>query len=81
MAPPIEYYKEDTKRQEVDYLWDGRVDRLIKKYYKQNNIEYDKKSLSVKSYKEDINLKNKIKYYIGKNIVLYKLMQIIRKLV
>lgn len=77
----IEYYKEDTKRQEVDYLWDGRVDRLIKKYYKQNNIEYDKKSLSVKSYKEDINLKNKIKYYIGKNIVLYKLMQIIRKLV
>lgn len=77
----IKFYKENESRQTIDYLWDGRIDRLIKKYYKENKISYAKKELTINAYKEKIKFADKVKYYFGKNAVLYKLVSIIRKLV
>lgn len=77
----IKFYKENESRQTIDYLWDGRIDRLIKKYYKENKIPYAKKELTINAYKEKIKFVDKVKYYFGNNAVLYKLVSIIRKLV
>lgn len=77
----VEYYKNNLSKQTIDYLWDGRIDNLIKKYYKKNKIPYEKISLTTKAYKEKLTIINKTKYYIGKNVVLYRMLSIIRKLV
>ncbi len=75
----IKFYNENPSKQIIDYLWDGRIDRLIKKYYIRNKIIYNKRILTIKAYKEKLTFRNKVQYYIGKNIVLYKMISIIRK--
>lgn len=77
----INYYQANKQAQKIDYLWDGRIDSTIRKYYNKNKVDYEKRKLSIKSYAEKLSIENKIKYYIGYNNVLYNLYKIIKKLV
>lgn len=75
----IDYYESNPKEQKVDYIWDGRIDRVIEKYYKKMKIRYDKKKLTVKGYTTKLEKKDIIYYYIGRKKILYILYKVIRK--
>ncbi len=70
----ILYFK-DSKNQLVDYIWEGRIDRVVNKYFKNNNI---KRKYSLKSNKEKITFENRMKYIIGNNEVLYSIAKRIK---
>lgn len=59
---------DNPKHQIIDYIWEGRVDRIINIYSKKHNL-YLKSDLKLN--KEKISFVNKIKYYIGRYEVLY----------
>lgn len=70
----IRYYEMDEKRRKVDYFWDGRMDYLIKKYYKYiGKRDYDVKMISNFYNRKDQNMKQKFFYYIGRYEILNKL--------
>lgn len=75
----INYYESNPKARKVDYIWDGRIDATIEKYYKKNKMKYDKNKLSAKGYKYKLNSIDKLYYYIGRNKIMYILYKLIRK--
>lgn len=77
----IKYYQNNDKARKIDYLWDGRIDSLIKKYYKEKGKQYSKEKLSIKGYNEKLKLSDKINYNIGSNKILYAGYKILKKLV
>lgn len=58
-------------RQTVDYLWEGRIDRLLHIFYIENRINYDKADCSLRGNKEKISVKGRILYGIGRYELLY----------
>jgi len=72
----IKYYNEHTEMKKVNYLWDARIDGLIDKYYKSiKKKDYDRTKLTLKSYKNKLGMKQKIKYLSARNIDLYNLLK------
>lgn len=80
----IKFYKEHDFMREIDYAWDAQMDRLIEKYNKENPDfikKFDNKSITLKSYREDIGIKNKIIYLLNRNIITQKTYNYILKLI
>ena len=77
----INYYNSNPNEKKIDYLWDGKIDRTIEKYYKKNKIRYDKDKLSLKGYNEKLSNKDKIYYTIGRNKILCYTLKILKKVV
>lgn len=72
----IKYYNEHPEMKIVNYSWDARIDGLIDKYYKSiKKKDYDKTKLTLKSYKNKLDIKQKIKYLSARNIDLYNLLK------
>ena len=72
----IKYYNEHPEMKIVNYSWDARIDALINKYYKSiKKKDYDKTKLTLKSYKNKLDIKQKIKYLSARNIDLYNLLK------
>ena len=77
----INYYKENTAMQGIDYQWDAKIDGIIDKYYKSINKKgYDKTKLSLKAYKNNLSLKQRLKYLSARNITLYNFLRKIKRL-
>ena len=76
----INYFINKPSEQQIDYVWDGRVDRTIKKFYKKNKIKFDKNILSIKGYKYKLKTIDKIYYFIGKEKIIYILFKIVRRI-
>ena len=73
----ISYYKQNQNMQQVDYMWDGQMDWLVEQYYKSiNKRDYNKKQISSSFNK---NLKQKLKYFIGRHEKIYKAFKKIKK--
>lgn len=65
----IQFYKSNVNLQQIDYIWDGKIDRLLKK------------KAQIKPYvNRNINGINRLKYYIGRYNIMYKIYCIIKKI-
>ncbi len=77
----IEYYRNNKDMQEIDYTWDARIDNLIKRYYSSiKKKDYNRKKLTIKSYKNKLTIKNRIQYFIGKHEYLYEFLIVLKKI-
>ena len=78
----INYYKENTAMQGIDYQWDAKIDGIIDKYYKSiNKKDYDKTKLSLKAYKNNLSSKQRLNYLSARNITLYNFLRKIKRLI
>lgn len=68
-------YYANPEHQLVDYIWEGKIDRIVNKYFKVNNIN---RKCSMSNNKEKISLTNKLKYLVGNNEFLYVIAKIIK---
>ena len=67
--------------QGIDYQWDAKIDGIIDKYYKSiNKKDYDKTKLNLKAYKNNLSLKQRLKYLSARNITLYNFLRKIKRL-
>lgn len=74
----IEFYNK-KEHQIVDYIWEGRIDRIIYKYSKYKHLKLEKKKYSLTGNKEYITIKNKIMYCIGRYEILYSFAKKVKK--
>lgn len=75
----IAYYKCHENERNIDYLWDGKVDRVIIYLSKQFGINVDKSCLKFFSTEAKVSLKDRIRYYIGKYRFLFKIYITIKR--
>lgn len=78
----IKYYNKHPEAQIINYSWDARIDSLIDKYYKSiKKKDYDRTKLTLKSYKNKLTTKEKLKYLSTRNINLYNLLKKVKHIV
>lgn len=66
----VDYYKKFPAERAIDYKWDGQIDRMISSYCKENGVNINKESITIKSYKK-ISIKNSLEYIICRNKILF----------
>lgn len=79
----LNYLNKHQELQKISFVMEGRLDYLCHKYYKKNNVQFDKKILSINPFKinNQINsIKDQIKYYIGRYFILFFLYNFRKKL-
>jgi len=74
----IEFYCK-KQHQIVDYIWEGRIDRIICRYSKYKHLNLEKKKYSLSGNKEHIGIKNRFMYYVGRYEILYSSAKKIKK--
>ena len=77
----IKYYRNNKDMQEIDYTWDARIDHLIERYYRSiKKKDYNRKKLTIKSYKNKLTVRNRIQYFVGKHEYLYEFLIVLKKI-
>lgn len=80
----LNYLNNYKEIQTINFLMEGRLDYLCEKYYKQKKLVWNKSVLSIVPFLQHgqaSNIKDRIKYFLGRNILWYKLYLIVRKLI
>ena len=67
----IRYYMENAHMRSVDYLWEGKIDHMMRKYLKSQGRVFTKEKLSLKACKEQVSVKNRCLYWIGREPPFY----------
>lgn len=75
----LKFY-EETAHQNIDYVWEGRIDRILCMYYKSKKIPVSQDKCGIKGNKEKMCTKDKILYYIGRYEFLYVLAKHMKEL-
>lgn len=75
----IRYYMENAYMRSVDYLWEGKIDRMMRKYLKSQKRNFCKEKLSLKACKETVSVKNRCLYWIGREAFLTKIYLLFHK--
>lgn len=68
----VQFFYDHKELQVIDYKWEGRLDYLISKYYRENKIK-NGAQLNIKNY--PTTFKERLTYFCYKNIVLYNCIQ------
>lgn len=80
----LSYLNKQKEVQTINFMMEGRLDYLCEKYYKKQKIIWNKSVLSIIPFIEHgqiNNRKDRIKYFIGRNLLWYKLYLLIRVLI
>ena len=73
----VEFFRSHREMQTVDYRWEGRMDYLLRRYYRENGKREMIRKLNLRGY--DAGLRQKITYHLYRNIVGYTLVRVFRK--
>lgn len=81
----IDFFDKD-KNKNVNYFWDAGVDRLLEKYLKDIKVSYDKSTLSIDAYTNDLSDDDRMMYFSNRSLkgvykfkIKRKLTNILRK--
>lgn len=69
----ILFYQQNPNMQIINYEWDSRIDCIL------NSISKDSKNLSLKAYKYDVKLNDKLIYWFARNDFRYKIFILSKK--
>ncbi len=77
----IDFFLSNRTARKIDYVWDGRLDRMIEKYSKKHPLSIDQKTLEMRCFDaDDFSKKNELDYRIGRNAFLYNCNRILNKI-
>lgn len=65
----LDFYDNNKNNRKINYIWDGRIDKLINMYSK--NYFKNKEKASFKQYINPLSFKDKLKYFIGRYEIPY----------
>lgn len=72
----VAFFQNNASFRVVDYIWDGRIDATILKLAKDSGIKIESSSLRYRSADKSRNIKDFVKYCIGRYDLLYFLYSI-----